>query len=62
MLSVHNNGKPLTEKQEALLEKGVGISNTRDRLLTLYGKKASFKIRNKDGGVETLIKIPFSKT
>ena len=62
VLSVYNNGKSLTEKQEALLEKGVGISNTRDHLLTLYGKRASFKIRNKEAGVETIIKIPFSKT
>ena len=62
VLSVYNNGKALTEKQEALLNKGVGISNIRDRLFTLYGEKARFKIRNKDVGVETLIKIPISKT
>jgi sensor histidine kinase YesM len=62
VLRVYNNGKALTEKQEALLNKGVGISNIRDRLFTLYGEKAQFKIRNKDAGVETLIKIPFSKT
>jgi len=62
VLSVYNNGKSLTEKQEALLVKGVGISNIRDRLHTLYGRRASFKIRNKENGVETLIKIPFSQT
>ncbi|MBZ9630265.1 histidine kinase [Salegentibacter sp. LM13S] len=62
VLNIYNNGKPLTEKQEALLNKGVGISNIRDRLFTLYGEKARFKIRNKEVGVETLIKIPFSKT
>jgi len=62
VLSVYNNGKSLTEKQEALLVKGVGISNIRDRLHTLYGRRASFKIRNKENGVETLIRIPFSQT
>ncbi|MBZ9730576.1 histidine kinase [Salegentibacter sp. JZCK2] len=62
VLSVYNNGKSLTEKQEALLNKGVGISNIRDRLFTFYGEKAQFKIRNIEAGVETLIKIPFSKT
>jgi sensor histidine kinase YesM len=62
VLRVSNNGKSLTEEQEALLKKGVGISNIKDRLLTLYGKKAQFKIRNKEVGVETIIKIPFSKT
>ncbi|TDN81601.1 histidine kinase [Salegentibacter sp. 24] len=62
VLRVSNNGKSLTEEQEALLKKGVGISNIKDRLLTLYGKKAQFKIRNKEIGVETIIKIPFSKT
>ncbi|MBE7640095.1 histidine kinase [Salegentibacter sp. BLCTC] len=62
VLSVYNNGKALTKKQEALLDKGIGISNTRDRLKTLYGKKATFKIQNKNSGVETLIRIPFSKT
>ncbi|WP_231563335.1 sensor histidine kinase [Salegentibacter sp. Hel_I_6] len=62
VLSVYNNGKSLNEAQEALLNKGVGISNIRDRLFTLYGKRARFKIYNKELGVETLIKIPYSKT
>lgn len=62
VLSVYNNGKALTKKQESQLDKGIGISNTRDRLKTLYGKKASFTIHNKDAGVETIIRIPYSKT
>jgi hypothetical protein len=62
VLSIYNNGKPLTEKQEALLNKGVGISNIRDRLFTLYGEKARFQILNKEVGVETVIKIPIRKT
>jgi len=62
VLRVSNNGKPLAENQDALFSKGVGISNIRDRLFTLYGKKARFKIRNSDTGVETVVKIPFSRT
>lgn len=62
VLSVFNDGKSLSKDQSALFTKGVGISNIRDRLYTLYGNKASFNINNKEGGVETLIKIPFTKT
>lgn len=38
--------------------KGYGLANTRQRLLILYGGKASFDIMNSDGMVKAVIKIP----
>lgn len=60
VLKVDNNGQCLSENQVSLLKKGVGLTNIKDRLYTLYGEKASFLIQNKtdDQGVETIIKIP----
>lgn len=39
---------------------GVGLSNTRGRLVTLYGAESSVELRNGDqAGVETIIKVPY---
>lgn len=39
---------------------GVGLSNTRGRLVTLYGTESSVELRNGDqAGVETVIKVPY---
>jgi hypothetical protein len=39
---------------------GVGLSNTRGRLVTLYGAESSVELRNmEDVGVETIIKVPY---
>ena len=39
---------------------GVGLSNTRGRLVTLYGAGSSVELRNGDqAGVETTIKLPY---
>jgi hypothetical protein len=39
---------------------GVGLSNTRGRLVTLYGAASSVELRNcDDAGVETIIKVPY---
>lgn len=63
IIKVANNGEPLSQSQDELLRKGLGLLNIRDRLNTLYGIKYSFVIRNKTSGdgVETLIDIPLRK-
>jgi hypothetical protein len=39
---------------------GVGLSNTRGRLVTLYGAESSIELRNGDqAGVETIITVPY---
>jgi two-component system, LytTR family, sensor kinase len=38
---------------------GVGLSNTRGRLVTLYGAASSVELRNGGQGVETIIKVPY---
>jgi hypothetical protein len=39
---------------------GVGLSNTRGRLVTLYGAQSSVELRNcEQAGVETIIKVPY---
>jgi LytS/YehU family sensor histidine kinase len=39
---------------------GVGLSNTRGRLVTLYGAESSVELRNCDQtGVEAIIKVPY---
>lgn len=62
-IRVGNNGEPLSQSQEELLEKGVGLSNIKDRLANLYGTEYSFEIRNRNSGegVETLISIPLRR-
>ncbi len=61
VIRVANNGKIIALKHEELLENGMGMANINDRLRNLYHKDYFFQIRNtveKEGGVETLIKIP----
>jgi hypothetical protein len=42
---------------------GVGLSNTRGRLVTLYGAGSSVELRNGDqAGVEAIIKFPYRTT
>ena len=38
---------------------GVGLSNTRGRLVTLYGAGSSVELRNNQAGVETIITLPY---
>ena len=40
--------------------RGVGLRNTRDRLLVLYGEEQSFELRNRpQGGCEVQLSLPF---
>lgn len=58
-LSIHlyNDGPALSF---AGVRTGVGLSNTRGRLVTLFGSESSVELRNCDqAGVETIIKVPY---
>ncbi len=57
-LSIYNDGPGLPEDGEQL-RAGVGISNVRARLLSLYGSACALNIRNRDHGVEVLLSVPF---
>jgi two-component system, LytTR family, sensor kinase len=57
-LSVYNDGPRIPEDWEQL-RSGVGISNVRTRLQSLYGSACSLNIRNYDRGVEVLLSVPF---
>jgi two-component system LytT family sensor kinase len=55
-LSVRDDGVGIG----ALYAEGVGLSNTRERLHTLYGEDATMKIKaTPEGGTEVVLSIPF---
>jgi two-component system, LytTR family, sensor kinase len=57
-LSVYNDGPGLVE-DPARLPAGVGIANVRERLRSLYGDRFVLALRNRDGGVEASLAVPF---
>jgi two-component system, LytTR family, sensor kinase len=57
-LSVYNDGPRIPEDWEQL-RSGVGISNVRTRLQSLYGGACSLNIRNHERGVEVLLSVPY---
>jgi two-component system LytT family sensor kinase len=58
-LSVYNDGPRLPVDWETI-PAGIGISNMRTRLHTLYGDGFDFSLRNHDpGGVEVSVSVPF---
>jgi two-component system, LytTR family, sensor kinase len=57
-LSVYNEGPKLPENWEKQ-RTGVGISNVRARLESLYGRDSHLDIRNREDGVEVRLSVPF---
>lgn len=57
-LSVYNDGPPIPEEGEPL-HTGVGISNVRSRLRSLYGESSNLTIQNRDDGVEVQLSVPY---
>jgi LytS/YehU family sensor histidine kinase len=58
-ICLYNDG-PALSLAGAAERTGVGLSNTRGRLITLYGAESSVELRNRDqAGVETIIKVPY---
>ncbi len=59
-LSVRDNGAGLSGDQSEIVNKGVGIANTRARLKQLYGERHRFELQNVEGGgLLVSISIPF---
>lgn len=59
-IQISDNGPGLNSDSEQVLQNGVGLSNTVERLEKLYGNDQSFTIQNKnDGGLEVTLEIPF---
>jgi two-component system LytT family sensor kinase len=54
---VENNGNPISENASTK-QTGVGVSNLQQRLKNLYGRRATYVLRNKEQGVENVIEIP----
>jgi LytS/YehU family sensor histidine kinase len=54
IITIENTGQIIDDKG-----KGFGLQSTRQRLSLLFGSKASFEIRNKDGQtVEAKVVMP----
>lgn len=59
-IEIENNGQPLKQSFEELLQQGTGLKNTQDRLKTLYGNRTELIVENtkNNTAVITFIKIP----
>jgi LytS/YehU family sensor histidine kinase len=55
---VYNEGPGIPENWEEH-RTGVGISNVRARLQSLYGRESHLDIRNRDEGVEVQLSVPY---
>ncbi|HKJ34093.1 MAG TPA: histidine kinase [Balneolales bacterium] len=56
---IRDNGAGL-QKKPSRNGKGIGVSNTRERLNALYGSDYTFELENRDeGGVSVTLKIPY---
>jgi LytS/YehU family sensor histidine kinase len=57
-LSVYNDGPRIPDDWEQR-QPGVGISNVRARLQSLYGSSSRLNIQNREGGVEVQLSVPY---
>jgi len=58
-LSVYNDGPKLPADWDEI-RSGIGITNVRTRLQSLYGDACGLSLRNHDpGGVEVSVSVPF---
>jgi LytS/YehU family sensor histidine kinase len=57
-LSIFNDGPSLTADWETT-GSGIGISNVRTRLQSLYGDSFDLRLQNQDNGVEVSVSVPF---
>ena len=57
-LTVYNEGPRIPDDWEQL-RSGVGITNVRTRLQSLYGSECALHISNRDNGVEVLLSVPY---
>ncbi|MFN0057533.1 MAG: sensor histidine kinase [Planctomycetota bacterium] len=59
-LEVTDNGPGLSEPPETVIGRGVGLANTRERLLQLYGARQSFELKSgAQPGLTVSLRLPF---
>jgi LytS/YehU family sensor histidine kinase len=59
VLVVKNNNSVLDEPPDRLMSRGIGLSNTADRLRELYGADQSFRIQGLEPtGVMVILRLP----
>ncbi|MBL7994336.1 histidine kinase [bacterium] len=59
-LFVSDNGPGFNGNVASLLEKGIGLSNMKERLFRLYGEEHQLEFsKSQDGGLQIMIKIPY---
>jgi two-component sensor histidine kinase len=58
-LNVYNDGPALSEREQG--RPGIGMSNVRTRLHGLYGSSFELSMRNRPGGVEISVSLPYSE-
>lgn len=58
IIKVENNGRPITDENSILLNKGTGLHNINERLKTLYKNSYELNINNVNNQVVTKVKIP----
>jgi len=57
-IEVYNTGAGLASSWELQKDKGIGLSNTIDRILKLYKEGFKFLISEKDEGVSVILQLP----
>lgn len=63
IISVSDNGPGIEKDFDETLKSGIGLSNTKERLETLYGNEQSLEIQNIDqGGLRVTMCLPFHLT
>lgn len=58
IMEVFNTGAGFSNNWELQRDKGIGLSNTIDRMLKLYKESFKFVIEEHDGGVSVILKLP----
>jgi len=63
IIAVSDNGPGIEEDLDTITKSGIGLSNTIERLETLYGSDQKLEIQNMDqGGLRVTLQIPFHLT
>ena len=60
IISIQDNGPGIAGNIDQIMKKGVGLSNTVERLEGLYGTNYNFLLQNlNEGGLQVMMEIPF---
>jgi sensor histidine kinase YesM len=61
IMTVDDTGPGPSERALAALSTGIGVSNTRARLVHQFGAEFRFEFRRRPGGFSVLVGIPFRR-